>query len=126
MPRIAQTIIAAMLITTSYGMAQPGMDSTHTYTHAEVRKMIREANSSQQYQQLASYFKSRQDIFEKQAQAEKQEWDRRKSMTTSFADKYPRPADSSRNRYDYFTYEADQMGQLAGHYQQLADGRSSR
>ena len=36
------------------------------------------------------------------------------------AAKYPRPVDSSRNRYEYFLYEAGQMSQQAEHYESLS------
>jgi hypothetical protein len=81
--------------------------------------MIRGARSTQQYQQLATYFRSRQQSLEQQAQAEKAEWERRSQSNAGAAQKYPRPADSSKNRFEYFAYEADQMGQQAEHYESL-------
>jgi hypothetical protein len=91
------------------------------YTHSELRKMIQEAHTEQQYKILASYFRSQQQTFEQQAQAEKVEWDRRSQNVTGPAAKYPRPVDSSKNRYEYFTYEARQMNKQATHYESLSD-----
>jgi hypothetical protein len=69
---------------------------------------------------LASYFHSQQVVFEEKAQSEKQEWDRRSQITAATYQKYPRPADSSRNRYEYFTSQAQDMGDKAAHYESLA------
>jgi hypothetical protein len=92
---------------------------------SSLQKMIREAHTPQQYQQLASYFKAQQQTMQQKAQEEKAEWQRRSQITVSVAQKYPRPVDSSRNRYEYFAYEADQMGRQAAHYESLSAGASS-
>jgi hypothetical protein len=81
--------------------------------------MVQEAHTEEQYKELASYFRSRQQAYEQQAQVEKLEWEHRSENVTSVAAKYPRPVDSSRNRYEYFTYEAGQMSQRAEHYESL-------
>jgi hypothetical protein len=94
-------------------------DVSH-YSQTEVRQMIRDAHSVEQYKTLASYFRARQQAFEQQAQSEKQEWDRRSQIAAASYQKYPRPADSSRNRYEYFTYEAGQMSQQAAHFESLS------
>jgi len=90
-----------------------------TMTHAQVEEMLRGAHTVQQYQSLANYFRGRQQSFEQQAQSEKVEWQRRSQNVVGPAAKYPRPVDSSRNRYEYFTYEAQQMSQQAAHYESL-------
>jgi hypothetical protein len=82
--------------------------------------MIRQAHTPQEYQVLAGYFRSRQQKFEQQAQAEKEEWQRRSQNVTGPAAKWPRPVDSSKNRYDYFTCQANQMAQQAARYESLA------
>jgi hypothetical protein len=82
--------------------------------------MIRDAHTAQQYHDLAAYFRERQQYFEQQAQSEKIEWDRRSQITAASYQKYPRPADSSRNRYEYFTYEAQQMASQADHFESLS------
>jgi hypothetical protein len=90
------------------------------YGNADLKKMIHEAHTTQQYQALAAFFRSRQQAMEQQAKEEKAEWERRSQITTGIAQKYPRPVDSSRNRYEYFPYEAEQMSQQAAHYESLA------
>ena len=112
--------IVTSLIVLAAGMAYAESKAGTEYSRAELQSMIRSAHSTQQYQALATYFRSRQDALEKQDMAEKAELDRRSKITAAAYQKYPRPVDSSRNRYDYFTYEANQMGQQAAHYESLS------
>jgi len=99
-------------------LAQP---SDHrTYTQSEIKQMIRDAHTAQQYHEIATYFEGRQQYFEQQAQSEKLEWERRSQNVTGPAAKYPRPVDSSRNRYEYFSYEAQHMALQAEHFEGLS------
>lgn len=94
-----------------------------SYSHAELKAKVRDAHTQQQFQDLASYFRARQQYFQQQAAAEKLEWERRSQNIVGIQAKYPRPVDSSRNRYEYFSYEAGQMGMQADHYESLASAR---
>ena len=110
--------IAAMTVAAGFARAQNSMNAD--ISHSQVQSLLRSAHTVEQYQMLASYFHARQVVFEEKAQAEKQEWDRRSQVTAASYQKYPRPADSSRNRYEYFTYEAQQMSDQAAHYESLS------
>jgi hypothetical protein len=96
-------------------------ESSQTLSRAELNQMIATAHSPEQYQELASYFRWRQQVFKERAHAELVEWDRRSQIVGSIAEKYPRPVDSSRNRYEYFSYEEQQMSQKAAYYEKLLD-----
>lgn len=98
-------------------LAQPDTAQPH-YTRSELKLLMRNAHTPDQYQQLASYFRSQQSIYSDKAASEKTEWDRRKAITASPALKYPTPSDSARNLYDYYTSKADQMASLAQSYEQ--------
>ena len=113
-------VCAAFAFAVGSGIAYADSGAPVKYSNSELRKMEQEAHTTQQYQALASYFRSRQQTFEQQAQSEKAEWERRSQNVMGPAAKYPRPVDSSRNRYEYFTYEAQQMSQQAAHYEGLA------
>ena len=91
-------------------------------SNAELKQMEQDAHTPQQYQELASYFRSRQQDFRQQAVSEVPLMAWRSQFTFSLAAKYPRPYDSSRNRYDYFMYETHQMSQKAAYYEGLAAG----
>jgi hypothetical protein len=115
-----QVLVVTAAITVAAGFARAQNSMNAGTSHAQVEQMLRSAHTVEQYQMLASYFHARQVAFAEKAQSEKQEWDRRSQITAASYQKYPRPADSSRDRYEYFTYEAQQMGDQAAHYDSLA------
>jgi hypothetical protein len=115
-----QIACALLAFAVSSGIASAGSASAVNYSSSDVKKMIREAHTAQQYQTLAAYFRSRQQAFTQQAHSEI-EWFARRSLNVSLpAAKYPAPLDSSRNRYEYFNYEAQKMSQQAAHYEGLS------
>jgi len=114
--------LIAVLSIASVGLGHADDSTNQQFTKEEVHKLVREAHNTDQYRALAKYFRAQQVKFQQLAQAEKAEWERRSQNVTSIAAKYPRPVDSSRNRYEYFTYEAAQMDQHASHYENLAGG----
>jgi dsDNA-specific endonuclease/ATPase MutS2 len=118
MNRAIAVAVAFASITIGVAFAEP--PTATNLSRAEVNDLMRSARTAEQYRTLAEYFKARQVSFEQQAQSEKQEWERRSQITAATYQKYPRPADSSKNRYEYFTYEAQQMGQQAAHYESLS------
>jgi uncharacterized protein HemX len=128
-----QTLLLACIVTfglSAFGVAQERASSSSTtselhYTHAELQQLTKEAHTPQQYQALAGYFRDQQQRFQQQANSEKQEWDRRSHNTVGTAVKYPTPADSARNLYQYYAYEADQKGKLAARYEDLAQSAQS-
>ncbi|HEY1647873.1 MAG TPA: hypothetical protein VGF96_07815 [Terracidiphilus sp.] len=122
MIRKVQIVAAAATILLTTGMLCAQTLTTAAIGHAELQQMIRNAHAAQQYEALASYYRGRQRSFEQQAQSEKLEWERRSQNVTGPAAKNPRPADSSRNRYEYFAYEAQQMNQQATYYESLSSG----
>jgi hypothetical protein len=89
-------------------------------SHGDLKKMIRDAHTSEDYLSLASYFRFRQQEFEQQARSEKIELDRRSANAYLAAAKYPNPVASSRNRYEYFEYEAQKMSAQAAHFESLS------
>jgi hypothetical protein len=96
--------------------AQPGAQ----LTKAQVKQLVREAHTPEQYNALARYYSAQQKSFLQQADDEKKEWIRRSQNIVSVAAKYPRPVDSARYLYEYYTYEASGAGQLAAKYNRLA------
>ena len=120
MKKMIPVAVTLALAFATIGVVQARAADVSHYSQTEVRQLIRDAHSVEQYKTLASYFRARQQAFEQQAQSEKAEWDRRSQNTTGISQKYPRPVDSSRNRYEYFTYEAAQMSQQAAHFESLS------
>jgi hypothetical protein len=122
MTRRIQVLAAIAVFTVSAGLAHAQNAMSAGMSQAQAEQMLHSARTVEQYQMLAGYFHERQLVFEEKAQAEKAEWDRRSQITAASYQKYPRPADSSRNRYEYFTYEAQQMAQQAAHFESLSTG----
>lgn len=110
--------VAAIAVTAGLAHAQNSMNAG--MSHAQLEQMLRSAHTVEQYQMLANYFHARQLVFEEKAQSEKVELDRRSQVAAASYEKYPRPVDSSRNRYEYFMLEAKQMSDQAAHYESLS------
>src|ERR1700689_1161340 len=119
MTRRIQVLAAITAFAVSAGLAHAQNSMNAGMSPAQAEQMLHSARTVEQYQMLAGYFHARQLVFEEKAQAEKAEWDRRSQITAASYQKYPRPADSSRNRYEYFTAEAQEMGDQAAHYDSL-------
>src|SRR5580658_2093386 len=120
MTRRIQVLAAIAAFTVGAGLAHAQNSMNAGMSQAQAEQMLHSARTVEQYQMLAGYFHERQLVFEEKAQEEKAEWDRRSQITAASYQKYPRPADSSRNRYEYFTYEAQQMAQQAAHFESLS------
>ena len=90
------------------------------YSKAELAQLQKEAHTPEQYRALAAYFEYRKASFQDQATQMKDEWKRRSQNIVGSAAKYPRPADSARNLYEYYTNEADKAGVLQAQYEHLA------
>jgi hypothetical protein len=117
---IAVCILSLALAT--LGNAQGTDSSKQTgehYTQSELKKLINEAHTSDQYDVLARYYSNEQRAFLQKAADEKQEWARRSQFTTSISAKYPRPVDSARNLYEYYSYKASEAGVLSDKYHRL-------
>ncbi len=121
--RIGKRLTAALAaITLSTGCAYAG--SAPNLSRGELKKIIRSAHTGDDYASLAIYFKWRQGELAQKASAQLEEWYRRSRLVSGFAARYPRPMDSSRNRYESFTRQAWRMGQKAAYYENLAETSS--
>ena len=116
---IAVCILSSALV--GIGNAQQTAPSTDThYTKAQVKQLVRDARTPDQYRALASYYGEQQKSYLQQAAEEKQEWIRRSQNIVGIAAKYPRPVDSARNLYEYYMYKASEAGDLAAKYDRFA------
>lgn len=101
--------------------AASSVDESGKLTSTQLKHLVREAHTPQQYETLASYYEQKQLSYQRKAAEEKQEWVRRSQNEMMLAAKYPRPVDSARYRYEYYEASAKEMGALAGKYRQMAD-----
>jgi hypothetical protein len=115
--QIACTLLAFALTS---GIASAAAANGADYSRSELKNMVRNAHTPEEYRVLASYYRMRQQQFTDQAHDEIV-WFARRSMNVSLpASKYPAPLDSSKNRYEYFDYEAQKMSQQAAHFENLS------
>lgn len=93
---------------------------TQNMSRSDLRHMVQNARTSEDFLTLASYYRWRQQELEQQAQSEKMEWARRAMNPFLVAAKYPNPVDSSKYRFQYFSYEAQKMSAQAAHFEGLS------
>jgi hypothetical protein len=113
--------IAAALAAFALAAGCAFAESSPNLSRGELKNMMRTAHTADQYASLASYFKWREEEYQQRASGELVEWDRRSQFVGGIEEKFPRPVDSSRNRYEYFTFEAGQMSRKAAFYENLAE-----
>ena len=90
------------------------------YAKAQLKQLAFNAHTPAQYTAIASYFgKQRANYLQKAAEKQK-EWVQLSQNVTSAAAKYPRPADSARNYYEYYMHKAAEAGELEAKYSRLA------
>jgi hypothetical protein len=110
-------------------MAQSSMQTASLsapMTPREVHSLMRSANDSAQYKQIASYFHQQEAKFRSEAAAEAVERDRRAPDTAALNhyQKYPRPYDTAQSLYESYLSKADSAATQAQHFDQLAAAKS--
>lgn len=125
MNRWIAVAVTVALTVPALTIAQPtAAPKAPAYSRAELKQMLRDAHTSEQYKALADYYRGQQQSFRERARGEWSEAIRRSAITFGPAAKYPRPVDSSMHRYEYFSYEAEQMAQKAAHFEKLSASAS--
>ena len=124
---MTRTLIATCILSitfTGVGLAQGATSSARTdahYTQAQVKELVLNAHGPDQYKALAGYYGQEQAKYARLAAEEKTEWERRSNQPiVSILAKYPRPVDSARNLYEYYTYKASENKALEAKYDQMA------
>jgi len=119
-------IIATLFLTVRLAAAAQSTVTTPTLSAPmsshKLHNAIKSAQSSAQYKQLATYYHQQEGIYRARATEEKIEEDRRAKVNVASYQKYPRPVDSSRYRYEMFSADADRAAVQAAHWDQLATG----
>jgi hypothetical protein len=85
-----------------------------------LKQLVLSAHTPGQYSALASYFGKQRAIYLQKAEERKKEWAQLSQNVTSAAAKYPKPADSVRNYYEFYIHKADEAGTLEVKYSHLA------
>ena len=92
-------------------------DSSNTYTRAQIRLMVRQAHTPDQYKALATVFRDQQGVYQRQAEASLREYEKYKTTTHP---KTPTAADNARSWQAYYSGKADHAAALASKYESLA------
>jgi len=95
-------------------------ESDAHYTKAQLKQLALNAHAPAQYTALASYFGEQKANYLQKAEEKKKEWAQLSQNVTSAAAKYPRPADSLRNYYEYYMHKAAEAGALEAKFSRLA------
>jgi hypothetical protein len=108
--KAAQTFLLAMSIAvlTAVAPAQTTSGSEPHYTGRQIKQMVRDAHTPQQYRVLGEWFRSQEQIFDEKAAAQKKEWEQRIGGYK---------VDPARNLYDYYVEQAKEMGARAADYE---------
>jgi hypothetical protein len=121
-----RNLFATCILTLAFAgaaSAQGAASSPETdapYTKAQLKQLTLDAHAPAQYTALASYFSKQRDNYLQKAAEKKKEWAQLSQNVTSAAAKYPRPADSVRNYYEYYIQKASEAGTLEAKYNRLA------
>lgn len=91
------------------------------YTPTQIHKMAKEARTVAEFTVLTDYYQTQRRMYQHKAAEEMHLWAERSAQITPLSEKWPRPVDSSRNRYQYFEHMADEAAALVDHYNKLAD-----
>jgi hypothetical protein len=105
------------------GIAQGTVSSAETsahYTRAQLTQLVLNAHAPEQYEALASYYRGQRVSYLQQAAKAKNEWMQLSQNATSHAAKYPTPADSARNHYEYCMSKASKAETLEAKYGHMA------
>jgi hypothetical protein len=90
------------------------------HTQGQMKQLARNAHAPEAYKVLASYYGERQNNYLQKAAEAKAEWESRSQGVVSHAAKYPTPADSAKNLYEYYMAEAGNSAKLEAKYSALA------
>ncbi len=115
-------VVALVLATALSSGAVTLSSSGSHYTAAQVKQLIREAHTADQFRAIARYYDDRHSEFSQKAADELAEWARRSQNTTGPAAKYPRPVDEARNLYEYYAHESDDAAFQADKFYRFAAG----
>ena len=122
----AMCLLMIALTTPALQAAENPASDQHEFTGAQIRKMVREAHTSEQYAVLADHYATRQRMYKQKAAEEMHLWADRNAMINPIYEKWPRPVDSAKNLYQYYEYKVDECAKLEAKYSRLADDLASK
>ena len=111
--KAAQTFLIAVSIgaLAAVASAQTASGSESQYSKKQIKVMMRDAHTPEQYRVLGEWFQSQERMFAEKAIAEKKEWEQRVGGYK---------VDPARNLYDYYIEQEKEMGARAADYERLS------
>ena len=111
--KAAQTFLIAVSIgaLAAVASAQTASGSESQYSKKQIKQMMRDAHTPEQYRVLGEWFQSQKRMFAEKAIAEKKEWEQRVGGYK---------VDPARNLYDYYIQQEKEMGAWAADYERLS------
>jgi len=98
------------------GATLPAIAQDHAhYSRPELRKMMKEAATGDQYRSLATWFREEETVLRGKARMENAEFEKYKDAMV--LGKYPTRVDTARSLRDYYSYRANRMATLATRYE---------
>jgi hypothetical protein len=112
-----RAILAGVLFVVAPSLVHAAGDTRpQHYSRSELRQLIHNAKSADQYDQLARYFHSEEANFRHQAEEENRVYERYRTNTRP---KTPTAADNARSSRDYYSVKAHHAATLAAKYDAL-------
>lgn len=118
---VAIGIVMCALTAGAVSTSQKHLTEQPKYTNSQIKTMVRDAHTAEQYTVLANYYWTQELLYKRRAVEQMHLWRERAEMVTPLGEKWPRPVDSARNLHDYYEYRAAQSAALFSKYDQIAD-----
>lgn len=108
--KAARSFVIAVSIAalTAVVPAQTASGSVSHYSRKQIKEMMRDAHTPEQYRVLGEWFRSQEQMFHEKAIAEKKEWEQRVGGYK---------VDPARNLYDYYVEQEQETGARAAEYE---------
>ncbi len=114
--KFSMTICAACLLA---GILQLKAQQGTELSKAEVKALVRDAKTHDQYQALATYYRSQEKMFRAKAAAAGRELEHALAARSG-STKFPSRVDMARSSRDYYLWKANTMAAQAGKYEPAA------
>lgn len=111
--KAAQIFLIAVSVAalTAVVPAQTSVGSGLQYSKKQIKEMMRDAHTPEQYRVLGEWFRLQEKMFRERSIAQKKEWEQRLGGYK---------VDPARNLYDYYVEKAQEMDARATYYERLS------
>ncbi len=121
-----RTLVISLVVSVACATAASAQEaasqsnSQPRYTQRQLRQMIRDAHTPDQYTAIANYYAGLQQEYLRKAEKEKKEWEEMSRENTWMGAKAPRPVDFKRDAYRMDEENATRAQSASAKYSHLA------